>query len=63
LLEAKLIRPPHTWAPVHQNLQSRYAKEIFVIGDASALPKPVGKQAFKETLHNSAACVLAVSPA
>ncbi len=46
LREAKLIRHPHTWAPVHQCLQSRYVKDIFVIGDAAALPKPVGKQAF-----------------
>ena len=46
LREAKLIRPPHTWAPVHQTLQSHFAKNIFVIGDAAALPKPVGKQAY-----------------
>ena len=46
LRESKLIRPPHTWAPVSQNLQSRYAQSIFVIGDAAALPKPVGKQAY-----------------
>ena len=46
LREAKLIRPPHTWAPVYQSLQSRYVKDIFVIGDAAALPKPVGKQAY-----------------
>lgn len=46
LREARLIRPPHTWAAVHQSLQSRYAKRIFVVGDAAALPKPVSKQAF-----------------
>jgi NADH dehydrogenase len=46
LREAKLIRPPHTWAAVHQTLQSRYAPSIFVVGDAAALPKAVGKQAF-----------------
>ena len=46
LRDAKLIRPPHTWAPVLQSLQSRYAQNIFVIGDAAALPKPVGKQAY-----------------
>jgi NADH dehydrogenase len=46
LREAKLIRRPHTWAPVHQTLQSRYAQNIFVVGDAAALPKPVGKQAY-----------------
>jgi NADH dehydrogenase FAD-containing subunit len=46
LREAKLIRSAHTWAPVFQSLQSRYAKDIFVIGDAAALPKPVGKQAY-----------------
>jgi NADH dehydrogenase len=46
LREARLIRPPHTWAPVHQNLQSLFFKAVFVAGDAAALPKPVGKQAF-----------------
>ncbi|MDO8285957.1 MAG: FAD-dependent oxidoreductase [Rhodoferax sp.] len=46
LRDAKLIRPPHTWAAVHQTLQSRYASSIFVIGDAAALPKPASKQAF-----------------
>jgi NADH dehydrogenase len=46
LRESKLIRPPHTWAPVYQSLQSRYAQNIFVVGDAAALPKPVGKQAY-----------------
>lgn len=46
LTEAKLIRTPHTWAPVHQSLQSRYAQDIFVVGDAAALPKPSGKQAY-----------------
>ena len=44
--DAKLIRPPHTWAVVHQTLQSRYASSIFVVGDAAALPKPASKQAF-----------------
>ena len=46
LREARLARPPHSWAPVHQNLQSLFFKSVFVIGDAAALPKPVGKQAF-----------------
>ena len=46
LREAKLIRPRHTWAAVHQTLQSRYCASIFVVGDAAALPKPVSKQAF-----------------
>jgi NADH dehydrogenase FAD-containing subunit len=46
LQDAKLIRAPHTWAAVHQNLQSRYAPSIFVVGDAAALPKPASKQAF-----------------
>lgn len=46
LRDAKLIRPPHTWAAVHQTLQSRYAPSIFVVGDAAALPKPASKQAF-----------------
>ena len=46
LREAKLIRPPQTWAAVHQTLQSRYAPSIFVVGDVAALPKPARKQAF-----------------
>jgi NADH:ubiquinone reductase (non-electrogenic) len=46
LREAKLIRPPHNWAAVHQTLQSRYCASIFVVGDAATLPKPVSKQAF-----------------
>jgi NADH dehydrogenase len=46
LRESRMIRPPHAWAPVHQTLQSRYFKAVFVAGDAAALPKAVGKQAF-----------------
>ena len=46
LRDARLIRSSHTWAPVHQNLQSLFYQAIFVAGDAAALPKPVGKQAF-----------------
>ena len=46
LRDAKLIRSPHTWAAVHQTLQSRYAPSIFVVGDAAVLPKPARKQAF-----------------
>ena len=46
LRDARLIRPPHTWAPVYQNLQSLFYQSIFVVGDAAAMPKPVGKQAF-----------------
>jgi NADH dehydrogenase FAD-containing subunit len=45
LSEARLIRLPHTWAPVHQSLQSLFYKSIFVVGDAAALPRPVNKQA------------------
>jgi NADH dehydrogenase FAD-containing subunit len=45
LREARLIRPPHRWAPVRQNLQSLFSKAIFVVGDAASLPKAVSKQA------------------
>ncbi len=46
LLESGLAPPPQLWADVHQTLQSRHADCIFVVGDAAALPHPVGKQAF-----------------
>ncbi len=46
LRESGLALPPQVWADVHQTLQSRHADCIFVVGDAAALPHPVGKQAF-----------------
>ena len=46
LRESGLTRPPQVWAEVHPTLQSRHFGNIFVIGDAAQLPKPVGKQAY-----------------
>jgi NADH dehydrogenase len=46
LRESGLSRPPQVWADVHQTLQSRYVDNIFVVGDAAQLPRPVGKQAY-----------------
>lgn len=34
------------WAPVTQALRSKRHKDVFVIGDAAGLPKPLGKQAY-----------------
>ena len=34
------------WAPVTQSLQSKRHRNVFVIGDAAALPRPLGKQAY-----------------
>ena len=36
----------NAWAPVRPSLQSRSFDNIFVIGDAAALPQPVSKQAY-----------------
>jgi NADH dehydrogenase len=46
LREAGLARPPQTWAEVAPSLQSRHAENVFVIGDAAQLPKPLAKQAY-----------------
>ncbi len=43
---AKLAPKPRQWAPVDATLRSRRYRNVFVIGDAAALPKPVPKQAF-----------------
>jgi len=43
---AKLAPKPRQWAPVDAALRSRRHHNVFVIGDAAALPKPVPKQAF-----------------
>ncbi|MBP1687560.1 MAG: FAD-dependent pyridine nucleotide-disulfide oxidoreductase [Deltaproteobacteria bacterium] len=34
------------WAPVTETLQSRRFDNVFVIGDAAALPRPISKQAY-----------------
>jgi NADH dehydrogenase FAD-containing subunit len=43
---AGLARRPGAWAPVTQALQSRRHSNVFVIGDAAELPKPLQKQAY-----------------
>jgi NADH dehydrogenase len=46
LLAATLARKPRQWAPVDATLRSRSHRNVFVIGDSAALPRPVPKQAF-----------------
>jgi NADH dehydrogenase len=46
LLAARLAPQPRQWAPVDATLRSRRYRNVFVVGDAAALPKPVPKQAF-----------------
>jgi len=46
LQAAKLAPKPRQWAPVAATLRSRRFENVFVIGDAAALPRPVPKQAF-----------------
>ena len=43
---AKLAPKPRQWAPVDATLRSRRHHNVFVVGDAAALAKPVPKQAF-----------------
>jgi NADH dehydrogenase FAD-containing subunit len=47
LLQASgLADGPRDWAPVRASLQSRCFDNVFVAGDAAALPRPLGKQAY-----------------
>jgi len=46
LQQSGLAKPPHVWADVHPTLQSRHARNTFVIGDAAQLPRAVAKQAY-----------------
>ena len=41
-----LADQPKQWAPVTKKLRSRRFDNVFVIGDAAALPHPIGKQAY-----------------
>ena len=41
-----LARGGDSWAPVSRALQSAYCDQVFVVGDAAALPKPLAKQVF-----------------
>jgi NADH dehydrogenase len=43
---AGLAERPGQWASVTQELRSRRFDNVFVVGDAAALPRPLGKQAF-----------------
>ena len=47
LLQASgLVDRPKQWAPVTEALQNRKFPNVFVVGDAAALPHPIGKQAY-----------------
>ena len=47
LLQASALADgPRSWAPVKPSLQSRLFDNVFVAGDAAALPRPLGKQAY-----------------
>jgi NADH dehydrogenase FAD-containing subunit len=41
-----LARNAREWARVRPTLQSQRFDDVFVIGDAAALPRPISKQAF-----------------
>jgi NADH dehydrogenase len=43
---AGLASKPRQWAPVEATLRSRRYRNVFVIGDAAALPRSISKQAF-----------------
>jgi NADH dehydrogenase len=44
--ESRLAGKSQQWAPVNTTLQSRRFDNVFVAGDAAALPRPVAKQAY-----------------
>jgi NADH dehydrogenase FAD-containing subunit len=46
LLASGLVDRPRQWAPVDRKLRSRCFENVFVAGDAVALPRPLPKQAF-----------------
>ena len=46
LFASGLANRPRQWAPVTSALRSRRYDNVFVIGDAAALPHPLSKQAF-----------------
>ena len=46
LHESGLADRPGQWAPVTDALRSRRYDNVFVIGDAAALPRPLAKQAY-----------------
>jgi len=46
LHKAGLVDKPRQWAPVTAALRSKRFDNVFVIGDAAALPRPIAKQAY-----------------
>lgn len=46
LRESGLVDAPRQWAPVNRALQSTKFDNLFVIGDAAALKRPLAKQAY-----------------
>jgi len=46
LVDSGLAGRPHQWAPVTATLQSRRFANVFVAGDAAALPRAISKQAY-----------------
>ncbi len=46
LYQSGLSMNPGEWAPAGLSLQSRFFEQIFIAGDAAALPVPLSKQAY-----------------
>lgn len=46
LHDSGLAPDARRWAPVHRSLRSRRHENVFVAGDAAALPRPLAKQAY-----------------
>ena len=46
LYASGLVEEPGQWAPVTRTLRSRRFNNVFVVGDAAALPHRLGKQAY-----------------
>lgn len=46
LYSSRLSETPDEWGHVNSAFQSRHFENVFVIGDAAQVPKPIAKQAF-----------------
>jgi NADH dehydrogenase len=57
LFESGLADKPRQWAPVTQALRSKRFDNLFVIGDAAALPHALAKQAYYALQMGAAAAV------
>jgi NADH dehydrogenase FAD-containing subunit len=57
LFESGLADKPRQWAPVTQALRSKRFDNVFVIGDAAALPHALTKQAYYALQMGAAAAV------